>query len=87
MKRKWRIDAEEWQRVKAAVDTDSLFSLPDRIGCPGCVDEPVDWITVDYSDGTEKSVFCNVGDPATIMADKVKNALPRIPKRGLGPFK
>jgi len=57
------------------VDTESLFALPDKIGCPGCVDEPVDWITVDYSDGTTKSVMCNSGDQATEMADKVKAAL------------
>ena len=60
-----KITTEQWERAKAAVDTNNLFALPDRIGCPGCVDEPVDWITVEYSDGTTKSVMSYRGGPAT----------------------
>lgn len=70
-----KITVAEWERAKAAVDTESLFALPDRMGCPGCVDEPVDWIQVDYSDGTKKSVMCNSGDLATDIVDKVKAAI------------
>ena len=77
-KSKRKITADQWERAKTAVDTESLFALPDRIGCPGCVDEPVDWITVDYSDGTTKSVICNSGDAATEMANKVKTALAQV---------
>ena len=80
-KSKRKITTEQWERAKAAVDTESLFALPDKIGCPGCVDEPVDWITVEYSDGTTKSVMCNSGDPATEIADKVKAALARAPSK------
>lgn len=80
IKKKWKITAEEWQRAQAAIDTEYLFSLPDRIGCPGCVDQPVDWITVEYSDGATKSVTCNSGDAATDIAEKVKAALVRPPK-------
>jgi hypothetical protein len=82
MKSRRKITAEQWQRAQAAVDTDSLFSLPDRIGCPGCVDEPVDWIEVEYSDGTKKTVECNAGGPPTHIADKVRAALaPAKPSR------
>jgi hypothetical protein len=81
LKSKWKITAKEWEQAKAAVDTDGLFSLPDKIGCPGCVDEPVDWITVDYSDGTKKTVMCNAGGPPTEIANKVKAALPTNPKQ------
>lgn len=77
-KSKRKITTDQWERAKAAVDTESLFALPDRIGCPGCVDEPVDWISVDYSDGTTKSVMCNSGDPATEMANKVKAAIAQV---------
>jgi hypothetical protein len=76
-----KITSEQWERVKGAVDTESLFALPDKIGCPGCVDEPVDWITVRYSDGTEKSVMCNSGGPATEMSDKIKAALVQVPSK------
>lgn len=82
MNSKGKITAEQWERAKAAVDTESLFALPDRIGCPGCVDEPVDWIAVEYSDGTKKSVTCNSGGPATDMADKIKTVLARVPSKG-----
>ena len=81
-KNKRKITTEQWEHAKAAVDTESLFALPDRIGCPGCVDEPVDWISVEYSDGTKKSVMCNTGGPATDMADKVKAALAPTPSKG-----
>lgn len=86
IKKKWKITAEEWQRAQAAIDTEYLFSLPDRIGCPGCVDEPVDWISVEYSDGTKKSVYCNAGDAATDIAEKVAAALAR-PASGGGYYK
>lgn len=86
MKINWKITTEEWERAKAAVDTESLFGLPDRIGCPGCVDEPVDWISVKYSDGTEKSVICNRGGPATDMADKIEAAIARVHRRGPRPI-
>lgn len=82
MKFKSKITTEQWARARAAVDTESLFALPDRIGCPGCVDEPVDWITVEYSDGTTKSVVCNSGGPAADMADKIKTALALSPRKG-----
>ena len=50
------------------------------------MDEPVDWITVKYSDGTEKSVICNRGGPATDVSDKFKAAIARVPRtRPQGP--
>ena len=83
LKKKWKITAEEWDRAKAAIDTESLFAFPDRIGCPGCVDEPVDWIAVDYSDGTKKEIYANSGESAlTEMAENIKAALARAPKKG-----
>ena len=83
VKSRHKITAEQWQRAQAAIDTDYLFSLPDRIGCPGCVDEPIDWIAVEYSDGTKKSVECNAGGPPTELADKVRAALaPQPPAPG-----
>lgn len=80
-KSKHKITPEQWERAKAAVDSESLFALPDRVGCPGCVDQPVDWITVDYSDGTTKTVICNSGDAATGIADKIKAALAEVPSK------
>jgi hypothetical protein len=80
-KSKWKITTEQWERAMASIDTESLFALPERIGCNGCVDEPVDWITVEYSDGTTKSVMCNSDGPAADMADKIKAALAPVPSK------
>ncbi len=74
------------RRVPGALEVlGGLFSLPDKIGCPGCVDEPVDWITVDYSDGTKKTVMCNAVGPPTEIANKVKAAIPTNSKQGMRP--
>jgi hypothetical protein len=70
---KRKITTEQWKRAKAAVDTENFDPVPDR--CPGCFDRPVDWITVQYSDGTTMSVTCNRGCPATDMVDKIRAAL------------
>lgn len=47
------------------------------IGCPGCVDQPIGWAEVDFSDGTKKSVSYNLGStPASVSAliRKIGNA-------------
>jgi hypothetical protein len=73
---KRNITKEQWERAKAAVDTESFFALPDMMGCPGCRDEPADWITVKYRDGTTKSVMCNRGYcPTTDTKYEIKTAL------------
>ncbi len=76
-KRKWKITAEEWEGVKAAVTADDLFTLPSNINCAGCVDQPVEWITVEYSDGTSKTVVANSGEGLTPMIEDIKAALAR----------
>ncbi|HEX6802275.1 MAG TPA: hypothetical protein VF133_01225 [Terriglobales bacterium] len=78
---KRKITTKQWEGAKAAVDSDSLFALPDWTGCPGCRDEPVDWITVEYSNRTMKSVMCNRGCPATDMVDKIRAALAPSPDK------
>lgn len=70
---KRKITTEQWKRAKAAVDTKNFDPVPDR--CPTCFDRPVDWITVQYRDGTTLSVMCNRGCPATDMVDKIRAAL------------
>jgi hypothetical protein len=55
------ISAKRWNSLVQAFDRDGLFALPNAIGCPGCVDEPVEGIEVHFSDGRSKSVNYNLG--------------------------
>ena len=58
---KTEISAKRWKTLTQAFDHDELFAEPDRIGCPGCVDEPIEGIEIHFSDGKSKSVTYNLG--------------------------
>jgi hypothetical protein len=68
---KVRADLSEkhWKELVQLVDREAMFALPDRIGCPGCVDEVVESLEVRFSDHTKKSVMYNLGNaPQEIQA-------------------
>lgn len=46
-----------WDRLIDLVDFQKFQSLPDKIGCPGCADAPVEWIEISYDDKTKKIEF------------------------------
>lgn len=46
-----------WKKLINLVDFQKFQSLPDRIGCPGCADSPVEWIEISYGDKTKKIEF------------------------------
>jgi len=46
-----------WIELTALVDFQKFNSLPNRIGCPGCADAPVEWIEIEYGDKTKKIEF------------------------------
>jgi len=50
-----------WKELVQFVDREALLALPDRIGCPGCVDEVIESLEVRFSDHTKKSVQYNLG--------------------------
>ena len=46
-----------WNELTDLIDFKKFSSLPDRIGCPGCADAPVEWIEITYGDKTKKIEF------------------------------
>ncbi len=47
----------EWQKLIELVDFQKFNSLPDRIGCPGCTDNLVEWIEISDGEKTKKIEF------------------------------
>ncbi|GKS67548.1 hypothetical protein YTPLAS73_10950 [Nitrosarchaeum sp.] len=46
-----------WNELVNLVDFKKFDSLPDRIGCPGCADAPVEWIEIKSANKTKKIEF------------------------------
>ena len=59
--RELKVDADlsskHWRELEQLIDHDTLFALPDTIGCPGCSDGPTELVEVKFSDHTKKSVY------------------------------
>src|SRR5260370_25552947 len=52
---KRKISQEEWEGLLKLVDKDALLAVQDIIGCPGFVEEIIDWTQISLSRGTTKS--------------------------------
>jgi hypothetical protein len=69
MKMKSSITKKDWDELQHFVDAKVLAAFSGSIGCPGCVDEMVEWVEVEFSDGIKKSVAYNAGNaPPQIAA-------------------
>ncbi len=55
-----QIPREEWQKLLAAVDMQTLQALPDVLGCPDCADGGAEWIDVELG-STQKRVTFEFG--------------------------
>ncbi|MGI0056043.1 MAG: hypothetical protein ACREAK_01580, partial [Nitrosarchaeum sp.] len=53
------ISQKEWNALVKLIDFQKFNALPDRIGCPGCADAPVEWIEISYGHTTKKIEFEN----------------------------
>ena len=42
----------DWDKITSTISYQDLVSLPERIGCPGCADEGIEWVEIRQS-GTE----------------------------------
>jgi len=68
VKMKTSITKKDWDELKNFLDAKVLAAFSGRIGCPGCVDEMVEWVEVEFSDGTKKSVAYNEGNSPPLIA-------------------
>jgi hypothetical protein len=68
LRTKRKITKEDWDELQRAIDPVGLFALPDRIASPGSADELVEWIEVEFSDGSKKSVAYNQGSTPQAIA-------------------
>ncbi|EGG42145.1 Hypothetical protein Nlim_0984 [Candidatus Nitrosarchaeum limnium SFB1] len=51
-----------WNELVDLIDVQKFNSLPDRIGCPGCADAPVEWIEITFGNKTKRIEFENGDD-------------------------
>lgn len=61
MESKCPIARKDWDELQRFIDAGVLAAFVGRIGCPGCADELVEWVELEFSDGTKKSVSYNEG--------------------------
>lgn len=78
------LSGKHWRELARLADYDVFAALPEKIGCPGCVDEPVEYIEVRYSDRSTKSVLYNAGgapggNPA-MLAEKLSALMAKLEK-------
>jgi hypothetical protein len=72
MKTRYKITKQDWEDLQHFIDARVLADFAGRIGCPGCVDEPMQWAEVQFSDGTRKSVYYNEGNAPPAIAELLK---------------
>ena len=65
---KYAITRKDWDERKNLLDAKVLAAFGGRIGCPGCVDERVEWVEVEFSDGTKRGVAYNEGNAPPLIA-------------------
>lgn len=63
-KKNGKLTEAEWKNLQNSIDEKVLKGFVGPIGCPGCADSVVVWITVEFSNGAKKSVSFGEGDPA-----------------------
>lgn len=69
------LSTKHWKELQQLADHDTLFALPDHVGCPGCVDEEVEFLEVKFSDRSKKLISYNAGSaPKEIkeLTDKLR---------------
>lgn len=57
-----RITKEAWNQLQSAVDAKIRTAFADSVGCPGCADQPMEWLEVQFANGTKKSVIFSSGN-------------------------
>ena len=53
---------KDWNRIVDSIDFQKFVTLPNKIGCPGCADAPVNWIEISDGNQTKKIEYENQDD-------------------------
>ncbi|MDX1441027.1 MAG: hypothetical protein R3237_01035 [Nitrosopumilaceae archaeon] len=46
-----------WNNLLDLIDFEKFILLPDKVGCPGCADAPVEWIEISFDEKTKRIEF------------------------------
>jgi hypothetical protein len=65
------LSGKHWQEIRALVDRDELFALPDRTSCASCVDGVDEFVEVKFNDHAKKSVTYAEGSAPKQLKDLV----------------
>jgi len=67
-----RITAKQWREVQGSIDATVLAAMDEHTGCAGCADEMVQWVEVQFRDGTKKGIAYNAGTDPLAISDLMK---------------
>jgi hypothetical protein len=57
VQRQYPFSSNQWEQLVSLVNSKVFTQLDDTIGCPGCADGGIEWIQVDWTDGTKRVTF------------------------------
>ncbi|CAF1253394.1 unnamed protein product [Rotaria sordida] len=57
VKQEFPFSTNQYEELISLVDLNSFTTLLDTYGCPGCADGGIEWIQVDWTDGTKRVTF------------------------------
>ncbi|UJR08183.1 hypothetical protein I4U23_012456 [Adineta vaga] len=49
--------SNQWEELLALLTPQVFSNLDDTIGCPGCADGGIEWIQVDWNNGSKRVIF------------------------------
>lgn len=72
LKAKRKLAKQEWDELERSVDAEAKAAMVGRIGCPGCVDQVIVIIELQFKDGSKKSVTYNLGEEPPAITKLLK---------------
>lgn len=66
-----RISKADWDELRQSIDSATVASLVGRIGCPGCIDLPIHYVLVRFSDGTTRFVEYDDGAKGSVAVQRL----------------
>jgi hypothetical protein len=69
---KRKLAKQEWDDLERSVDPEAKAAMVGPIGCPGCVDQVMTTIEMQFKDGSKESVTYNLGDEPPAIKKMLK---------------